>query len=206
MTNPSDPVVAREAIKMGFNTKQHTIKNLKPHPETGRLIDSHPGKRTRPMRVLCLGASRTGTMSIYTALIKLGYNVYHMNEAAKSAKVSFGVWGEALRAKFHGEGKKFGRAEFDKILGDFDACADVPCMTFAEDLIEAYPEAKVLLNAREVDKWLHSMHGSAGAVLKWPTWPYVAPWDGALVNPWWEFSQLVMVTRALTIMNERKCS
>ena len=32
-----------------------TLQNLRPHPETGRLIDSHPGKRTKTMRVLCLG-------------------------------------------------------------------------------------------------------------------------------------------------------
>lgn len=68
------------------------IYNLKPHPQTGRLIDSHPGRRTREMRVLCLGASRTGTMSIYTALHKLGFNVYHMSEAVKTPKTSFSCW------------------------------------------------------------------------------------------------------------------
>jgi hypothetical protein len=53
--------------------KQNDIlKNLQPHPVTGRLIDSHPGRRTKPMRVICLGMSRTGTMSFYTALQKLG--------------------------------------------------------------------------------------------------------------------------------------
>lgn len=177
-----------------WNTRHHReIHNLQPHPLTGRLIDSHPGVRRREMRVLCLGASRTGTMSIYTALHRLGFRVYHMNEAVKSPRTSFGCWNEAIRAKFHGEGKPFGRSEFDKLLGDYDAGADVPFATFGVDLMRAYPEAKVLLNTRDVDAWLGSMQKTAGRVLAWPSWPWVAPWDSAIVGPWWEFAQRIMV-------------
>ena len=60
------------------NTKNPEVLSLSPHPVTGRLIDSHPGVRTRPMQVLVLGASRTGTVSIMAALEQLGYNPYHM--------------------------------------------------------------------------------------------------------------------------------
>ena len=60
------------------NTRNPEVLNLSPHPVTGRLIDSHPGVRTRPMQVLVLGASRTGTVSIMAALEQLGYNPYHM--------------------------------------------------------------------------------------------------------------------------------
>ena len=59
-------------------TKNPEVLSLSPHPITGRLIDSHPGVRTRPMQVLVLGASRTGTVSIMAALEQLGYNPYHM--------------------------------------------------------------------------------------------------------------------------------
>jgi hypothetical protein len=60
------------------NTRNAEVLTLSPHPVTGRLIDSHPGVRTRPMQVLVLGASRTGTVSIMAALEQLGYNPYHM--------------------------------------------------------------------------------------------------------------------------------
>lgn len=30
------------------------------------------------------------------------------------------AWEEAMRAKFYGRGTKYGRAEFDKLLGDND--------------------------------------------------------------------------------------
>lgn len=165
---------------------------LSPHPTTGRLIDSHPGTRTLPMRVLVLGMSRTGTMSIFTALEKLNYHPYHMAKAVQAPKTNLNVWCEALRAKFHGQGKVWGREEFDKVLGNYDAVADVPCICFAEELIAAYPEAKVLLNERDVDDWLRSMEATAGVVLKWHSFAWLAPWDHALLEPFWEHAKLVM--------------
>lgn len=169
------------------------LHSLRPDPSTGHLIDAHPGTRTRPMRLLCLGASRTGTMSLYTALQKLGFKVYHMNEAVKSPRTSFGCWTEAIHAKYHGDGTPFGRAEWDKLLGGFDAGADVPFATFGVELIPAHPEAKVVLNHRDVDAWLGSMRKTAGRVLSWPSWPWVAGWDPGLVGPWCEFAREVMV-------------
>lgn len=168
------------------------LKNLQPHPTTGRLIDSHPGKRTRPMRVLCLGMSRTGSMSLYTALQKLGYKPYHMAVAMDSPKSSLGLWTEALQAKYEGKGKPWGREEFDKLLGDYDGICDVPGCVFVEELTRAYPEAKVVLTTRDVDAWLKSMQSTAGTCLAWPTWSYVAPWDKSLTGPWWSFANVVM--------------
>jgi len=166
--------------------------HLTPHPVTGRLIDAHPGTRTLPMRLLVLGMSRTGTMSIFTALEKLSYRPYHMAKAVQAPKSNLNVWCEALRAKFHGQGKPWGRDELDKVLGNYDAVADVPCICFAEELIAAYPEAKVLLNERDVDDWLRSMETTAGVVLKWDSFAWLAPWDHTLLEPFWEHAKLVM--------------
>ncbi|GAB7362411.1 hypothetical protein MBLNU230_g2734t1 [Neophaeotheca triangularis] len=148
---------------------------LTPHPTTHRLIDSHPGTRTVPMRVLCLGLSRTGTMTLFTALQQLGYKPYHMAVAISSPKTNFEAWSEALRAKYHNDNsgsalmKPWGREEFDKLLGNYDAVADVPCCMFVEELVAAYPDALVVLQTREV-----------------------ARWDGAVVGPWWRFARLMM--------------
>lgn len=173
--------------------KQHDVlKSLRPHPTTGRLIDAHPGTRSKPMRVICLGMSRTGTMSLYTALQRLGYKPYHMAVAMKSPESSLGLWTEALQAKFEGKGPKWGRAEFDRLLGDYDGILDVPGCVFVDEFREAYPEAKFVLTTRDVDAWLRSMQATAGTVLAWPTWKYVAPWDGSLGGPWWRFANVVM--------------
>ncbi|KAF4435736.1 hypothetical protein F53441_13440 [Fusarium austroafricanum] len=172
--------------------KAHELDNIKPHPITGRLIDSYPMTCTKPMRVLCLGQSRTGTMAVFTALKQLGYAPYHMSVAVGSPKTNLCLWREALDAKFHGKGKPWGREEFDKILGSYDAVVDVPAICFVEELVAAYPEAKVIVTQRDVDSWLRGLDSTDGRVLRWPLWNTLARWDHAKAGPFWEFSKKVM--------------
>jgi Sulfotransferase domain len=63
------------------------------------------------------------------------------------------LWSEALDAKFCDKGKRYGRAEWDKRIGEFGALSDVPVIAFSEDLVEAYPEAKVILVERSLETW-----------------------------------------------------
>ena len=144
MPYPKSPAaIDAETATLAAYHKAHGLPPYKP-----RLIDMVEGQRTRPMRVLCLGFSRTGTISLLAALNELGYHPYHMAEALKDASMDFPLWEEALKAKFLGQGKLWGKEEFDKMLGRFDGCEDVPCILFAEELINMYPEAKVILTHR----------------------------------------------------------
>ena len=88
-----------------------------------------------------------------------------MAVAMDSPKSSLGLWTEALQAKYEGKGKKWGREEFDKLLGNFDGICDVPGCLFVEEFREAYPEAKIVLTTRDVDAWLRSMQSTAGTML-----------------------------------------
>ena len=65
------------------------------------------------------------------------------------------MWTEALQAKFE-TGKPFGRAEFDNLLGNWGATTDQPAALMAEELIAAYPNAKVILIERDIDRWYKS--------------------------------------------------
>ncbi|CEI62667.1 hypothetical protein FVEN_g5195 [Fusarium venenatum] len=172
--------------------KMHELDNIKPHPITGRLIDSYPVTRTKPMRVLCLGQSRTGTSTLFAALKQLGYTPYYMSIAIGSPRTNFRLWREALDAKFHGRGKPWGRQEFDKILGLYDAVLEIPAICFVEELVAAYPEAKVIVTQYDVDSWLRSMDSTGGRVLRWPLWDTLASWDSLNVGPFWEFSKKAM--------------
>lgn len=67
------------------------------------------------------------------------------------------MWLEALEAKYDGKGKPYGRAEFDKLLGHCQAVCNMPALCFAEELIAAYPEAKVILTVRDIDSWYRSV-------------------------------------------------
>jgi hypothetical protein len=177
----------------------HDLSNINPHPITGRLIDSYPVTRTRPMRVLCLGQSRTGTMTLFIALKQLGFTPYHMSLSLGGPKANLSLWREALDAKFHGKGKPWGREEFDKILGPYDAVADLPAICFVEELVAAYPEAKVIATQRDVDSWLRSMDSTGGRVLRWPLWNTLSRWYPALAGPFWEFAKKAMPTNFHTI-------
>jgi len=135
------------------------------------------------MKVLLLGMSRTGTMFLYTAMKDLGFRPYHMLEAFQRPS-DFQYWNEALRAKFHGVRKPYGRAEFDKLLGEHDAISDMPACLFIDELTTAYPDAKIVVTTRDVDRWFQSMNKTLFHVLYWPSWKILRHLDTELIGPW----------------------
>ncbi|KAK6981489.1 P-loop containing nucleoside triphosphate hydrolase protein [Favolaschia claudopus] len=122
-------------------------------------------QRAVPMQVLALGFSRTGTTSMRIALKKLGYNETNHGFDVWANPLEMEMWTEAINAKFYGKGKLYGRAEWDQLLGDYMAVTDMPHILFAKELIEAYPEAKVILTTRNVDSWWKSYHDTIGSAL-----------------------------------------
>ena len=97
----------------------------------------------RPMKVLALGLSRTGTESLKFALEKLGYNgVYHGLDIKGNQAM---VWTQLWDAKTVPPTKKIGAVDFDKVIGNCEAVTDAPCCMFAKELVDAYPDAKVRL-------------------------------------------------------------
>lgn len=126
-------------------------------------VDRRKCHRTVPMKVLALGVGRTGTASLRQALQRLGYlNTYHMMRASVENPPDCLMWHDALMAKYDGIGQ-FGRKEWDQLLGDCQAVSDWPACAFAKELIEAYPNAKVILTTREVDSW----HASVMKTVYW---------------------------------------
>jgi Sulfotransferase domain len=116
MAVPLPPSQQRNITFM--QTRLGRFQNLP--PPYVRKIDLVDGRREKPMKILCLGYSRTGTMSLYTALRMLGYHPYHMAEAIRNADVDLECWNEGVEAKLLGKGKKWGREEFDKLTGKCD--------------------------------------------------------------------------------------
>ncbi|KAJ5367146.1 hypothetical protein N7541_001087 [Penicillium brevicompactum] len=130
-------------------------------PETD--IDRSKCTRVVPMRVLCLGLSRTGTNSLRTALRILGYDeTYHGYEAYFENPRDSWMWLQALKAKLDGALRR------DSILIITLAVTDVPAACFAEELIHAYPEAKVILTYRDIDAWYNSVMKAIIARVKNP--------------------------------------
>lgn len=113
--------------------------------------------RTVPMQVLNLGMMRTGTTSMQEALQVLEIPCWH-GTSAFSRLAHCSEWRAALDAKFFNQGLPFTRERWDRLLGDFGAVSDVPAIAFAEDLVAAYPEAKVILVERNRDAWFNSFN------------------------------------------------
>lgn len=119
-------------------------------------------QQRREMKVLCLGLFRTGTYSMSQALTTLGYaNVYHgLNSLGKND--DWATLDKAADATFpslptyRGPGNPFTREEWDQIWDSCEAVTDVASV-FGASLVQAYPEAQVILVERDYDKWSKSV-------------------------------------------------
>ncbi|KLJ09351.1 hypothetical protein EMPG_15214 [Blastomyces silverae] len=163
-----------------------SAESLPPQPLTDiftedTCIDRRKCHRTVPMKVLALGVGRTGTASLRAALERLGYlDTYHMMSASIENPPDCLMWQDALAAKYDGVGE-FGRKEWDQLLGHCQAVCDWPACAFAKELIEAYPNAKVILTTRDVDSW-HS------SVMKTVWWRVTDPEHRLVSNFSWAAS------------------
>ena len=99
------------------------------------------------MRVVGAGFGRTGTKSLQAALEELGFGpCYHMTELFAHPEHATS-WEAARRGE---------RVDWDGFLGEYDAAVDWPACSFYEELMEAYPDAKVLLSVRDPWRWYES--------------------------------------------------
>lgn len=101
------------------------------------------------MKIIGAGYSRTGTMSMKSALAKLGYRSYHMEEAVMNfEKGDLEKWNAFME----------GRSDMDwrKLLADYDATADLQAALYYREQMAAFPDAKVILTVRDPEGWWQS--------------------------------------------------
>ncbi|KAL9029124.1 MAG: hypothetical protein Q9196_002600 [Gyalolechia fulgens] len=124
--------------------------------------------KERKMQVLVMGLGRCGTTSLAAALKILGYRPndwvdrFYLDQDRR--------WTDQLRAKYYGQGQKWEGADFDKVTQGFDAILDRPCNLFTEELLAAYPSARVILNTRPFESWHKSMLSTVWKYQAWPTY------------------------------------
>ncbi|KAJ4317629.1 hypothetical protein N0V94_004853 [Neodidymelliopsis sp. IMI 364377] len=119
--------------------------------------------RKVPMRVLVLGLPRTNTSSLISALRTLGYNPYTMRSLV-THPTDIPVWQEAANSTRFAPGLPL---TINDVLSEHDAVADLPGCMFAEQLIKAYPDAKVILTTRTYADWEKSMRESIWVLFTW---------------------------------------
>jgi hypothetical protein len=104
-----------------------------------------------PLQVIGAGFPRTGTLSLKSALERLGYGrCHHMREVFDAPRLQR-LWEGA----FAGE-----PTDWDDVFRDFGATVDAPACYVFDRLAAHYPQAKVVLTVRDPDKWYDSMRST----------------------------------------------
>lgn len=100
------------------------------------------------LKVIGAGFGRTGTRSLKTALEQLGFDrCYHMVEVLRNPG-HMRRWAEIMQG---------GRADWDSLFRGYQAATDWPVAAYYQDLMNVYPEAKVILTVRDPERWHRSV-------------------------------------------------
>lgn len=117
------------------------------------LIEKLNNSRSQSIEVIGVGLSRTGTLSLKSALEILNYDkCYHGFICQNENHWEF--WYNALRKKKNKE-----KIHFESLFkNQYKAVVDMPCNVFYEELLEAYPNAKLILTVRNSPEiWYNSI-------------------------------------------------
>jgi hypothetical protein len=114
------------------------------------------------LEVIGAGFGRTGTMSLKVALEELGFGpCYHMTEVFANPEHI-----ESWKAAARGE-----PLDWDEVFRDYRATVDWPAAAFYEELMERYPDAKVILTVRDSERWYQSARTTIYGIQKTATSP-----------------------------------
>jgi len=102
------------------------------------------------LKIINTGLGRTGTTSLQAALERLGYGpCYHM----------FGIIGDEVRLKqwerIVCEGEQ---PDWKAVFDGYASIADGPASVYYRQVVEAFPDAKVVLTVRDGEDWYRSTH------------------------------------------------
>lgn len=105
------------------------------------------------MKFICASYSKTGTKTLASALRLLGLSVHDLPE---HISVNGDYWWRILKADDSDIVAKSPEI-FKLMYHNIDAVTDSPAFMFWEQILEAFPDAKVILVERDEDKWLASL-------------------------------------------------
>jgi hypothetical protein len=103
---------------------------------------------TQGLKIIGAGFGRTGTLSLKTALEELGFGpCYHMVEVFNHPEDT-AQWEAAARGE---------PIDWHQLLDGYQATVDWPGCAFYEELLQTYPDARVLLSVRDPASWYESV-------------------------------------------------
>ncbi|MFN8296417.1 MAG: sulfotransferase [Chitinophagales bacterium] len=101
------------------------------------------------IQVIGAGMGRTGTLSLKHALEELGYHkTHHMLEVIENPE-QLPYWIEMHHNR---------KSDYDAMFKGFTAMVDFPGAIYYKEFMVQYPDAKVILNVRDPEKWYKSVN------------------------------------------------
>jgi hypothetical protein len=128
------------------------------------------------MEVIGAGLPRTATTTQLLAMETLGFTpCYHMRDLLTNLEGELPAWEQAVA----------GKPDWEAILGGCRATMDYPTGFFYRELLEFYPDAKVLLSVRSPEGWVKSMRETVWACYMGPSLMTHISLARATVDPLW---------------------
>ena len=106
------------------------------------------------MKLIGAGLPRTATTTQMIAFEMLGLPCYHMRDMMADMATSIPQW----RKAFEGDG------DWDEIFAGKESVADWPGSYHWRELMDVYPDAKVLLSVRSKESWVQSMQNTIAEI------------------------------------------
>jgi hypothetical protein len=92
------------------------------------------------------------------------------------------LWNSALGAKFFNKGLPFSKSDWGALLENYSAVSDLPAVAFPQELLSAYPDAKVVLVERDIEKWYKSFDEGVMQNVWNPVLRFIAKLDWRFVS------------------------
>ncbi len=107
------------------------------------------------MKVIGAGLPRTATTTQAIAFEKLGFApCYHMRDVFMDMERGLELWDAVVR----------GEPDWEAIFGDAQSTCDWPGARYYKELLDYYPDSKVVLSVREPEGWVRSMRETIWAI------------------------------------------
>lgn len=106
------------------------------------------------MKLIGAGLPRTATTTQMIALEQLGLPCYHMRNMMTDMGTQVPLWHRAVD----------GAPDWDTIFAGCSSTVDWPAAFFYRELMEYYPDAKVLLSVRDHESWERSMRDTIWSI------------------------------------------
>ena len=133
------------------------------------------------LKIIGAGFGRTGTLSLKHALERLGLGpCHHMSEVIGNTAQT-DLWSDVAA----------GRPDYDAIFSGYQSAVDFPTSAYWQDVLAAYPDARVVLSQRDPDDWYESFSQTIlPIILDKSNWPEAA-------RPWFKMIERVIIGKAL---------